>query len=151
MKERNNDTSYMDISDVINKNFKPINIIPPEIGMKIMDDLKITDEMDTIITGSFDEWSVLVSFILDRYILHVEEDDNLGEINLTQLEPNFYDECGILTDYVGRIMKLNSKDGEIPKMINIKGELPQISRFYEMVKEYERQKTKFNDNSLAYE
>ena len=56
MEDRNNDTSYMDITDIIKRNYKPSHSISPELGMRIMDDLSIIDESDTIITGSFGDW-----------------------------------------------------------------------------------------------
>ena len=151
MEDRNNDTSYMDITDIIKRNYKPSHSISPELGMRIMDDLSIIDESDTIITGSFGDWVRFVSFIINKYQSYKEPDEETGDFDLTQLDQTKSPKKGMVSDFLEKIVKGLPQEGEIPRMVNLSGELPHHDKFYEIVKEYEKHKLRNNEGRIDIE
>lgn len=149
MEDRNNDTSHMDITDIINRNYKPTKTISPEIGMRIMDDLSIIDETDTIMTESFGDWGRLVSYIIDKYLSYKEPDEETGDFDLTQLDQSNNPENGVVSEFLEKLVRGIPEEGEIPRIVNLKGELPHHDRFYEMVKEYEKHKLRKKEEELT--
>lgn len=68
MENRFKDTSYDNISDLIGSKYKPKNIVPSEIGIKIMEEIKINEESESVITGSYSDWCRFVLFIIEKYV-----------------------------------------------------------------------------------
>jgi len=146
-----NYTSYDNISDMIGKNYSPKNKIPPEIGMKIMDDLKIIEETDCVINGSFGEWSQFVVFVIDKYLENNDENSDESEIDLRQLKTSENNQRGYVSEFLDSIVNGLPNDDEHPKLVNLKGELPHFDRFYEVIKEYEKNKLKNKEKEIGDE
>ncbi len=136
MKKRNNDESYMDITDIIGSDYTPQNKLPRKIGVKIMEDLRIEDETDTIITGSLKEWEDLVCFLFDKF---KEYEDILNtkeiEFDITHLHP-FEFQQNIMSEFFKK--NIIQYTDEIPDVIKLKGTFGNYDRFYQMMRDIER-------------
>ena len=136
MKKRNNDESYMDITDIIGSDYTPQNKLPRKIGSEIMEKLLIYDETDTIITGSLKEWEELVCFLFDKF-KEYEDELNTKEIefDIRHLKPNKFQQ-NIMSDFFKQNIILYTD--KIPDVIKLKGTFENYDRFYQLMKRIER-------------
>ena len=104
MENRFNDTSYDNICDIIGNRYRPKNIISSEIGMKIMDEININDETETIITGSYSDWCRFVLFVIEKYVENSVEEKPIIKQKKVEL-PDFGDYQKIINEYEKSIEK----------------------------------------------
>lgn len=104
MENRFNDTSYENICDIIGNRYRPKNIVPSEIGMKIMDEININDETESVITGSYSDWCRFVLFVIEKYIEHSIVDSYPNK-EIKGVLPDFGDYQKIIKEYEKSIEK----------------------------------------------
>jgi hypothetical protein len=68
MYRRFNEISYDNITDLIGYRYRTNNIIPSELGRKIMEEIKISEETESVITGSYSDWCHFVLYVIDKYL-----------------------------------------------------------------------------------
>lgn len=66
MKERENDTTYVSLNEIIN-NYDPKTQISESLVNKYIGTFGLDEEGDTVITGSFRDWLLFIGFIIDKY------------------------------------------------------------------------------------
>jgi len=104
MKNRFNDSSYDNISDLIGSKYIPNNIVPSEIGIKIMEEIKINEETESVITGSYSEWCRFVLFIIEKYVENNVDEKPIIKQKKVEL-PDFGDYQKIILEYEKSIEK----------------------------------------------
>lgn len=140
MKKNDTDTSYMDITDLINRGHKFTTYIPPEVGYSLMEKLKITEETETVITGNYDDWSRLVYLIIDIYNELDDLDSSKLKIELSELDTSPRNENGVVSDFLMTQWENFSEDEGYPPEISFKGTIRQQNRLFEILRDFERVK-----------
>ena len=104
MENRFNDTSYDNISDLIGSRYKPKNIISSDLGMEIMKEIKINEETDSVISGSYSDWCRFVLFVVEKF-LENNIDEKLINKQIKGELPDFGDYQKIIKEYEKSIEK----------------------------------------------
>jgi hypothetical protein len=98
MEDRFNEYSYDNISDIIGNRYKSQNIISSELGRKIMEELKISEETESVITGSYSDWCRFVLFIIEKYVENSIDEKPINKELKSEL-PDFGDYQKIIKEY----------------------------------------------------
>ena len=104
MENRFNDTSYDNISDLIGSRYIPKNIISSDLGMEIMKEIKINEETESVITGSYSDWCRVVLFIIEKYVENNVDEKPVIRQKKVEL-PDFGDYQKIILEYEKSIDK----------------------------------------------
>jgi hypothetical protein len=137
--ERNNDTSYTSLNEIVG-DYKPYNQISEDLVDWYINKLNLLEEGDTIITGSFKEWILLLGGIYDK--LEKNENDRL-DIHLSGLDTTQLYDRKVFEVFLNSVFS-ERRIGDDEKFI-VTGTKREFERFYQHLKRFEFYKNKSVD------